>query len=533
MPATRSTRVLPALTIFLGSFLLFDVQPMLGRTLLPSFGGTAAVWVVCLCAYQVLLLAGYAYAHAMTRYSARAALHPAQSGRFSRFVQQKLHLALLALAVLWTLGFAFLRPALKACIGNSGQPALEVLFCVLVFAGLPYVLLASGSALVQAWVHRSESQADAGDAARTGTNVYRLYAISNLGSFCGLFFYPFVLEPYVSLTAQWFGFAVCLLVYAGFMAKVARGAVNSEQLAVSSKQLAVNSEQLAVSSKQLAVSSEQSTSHRTPNTDNCSLLTANCSLPTPPTAHCSLLTANCSLPTPPTAHCSLLTANCSLPTPPGANCSLLTAHCSLPTPWLWLLLPATSCFLLNAVTTHLSLDVMALPLLWVVLLGAFLASYVLGFGRHSAVWMKWGELLGAVCLVVLCFTLKSTGGMGILIPNLIFGIGLILFGCSFLHGWLYTLRPAGADLTRYYLFNALGGALGGTLASLVAPMVFRTVAEYPIALFLFIALAMFHAWFSRPETGAGRICDSAHPDDKLVYQRRAGFPARLAASGGL
>ena len=182
--------------VFSGSFLLFLIQPMLGRTLLPVFGGSAAVWTVCLAAYQVLLLAGYGYAHGV----AKLALPR----------QRRVHGGVLCAAAVWAAGFAALRPAVKAGFGGSAAPALEVLFCVLVFSGLPYVALAAGSTLVQAWLA----------AAPVKRNVFRLYSVSNLGSFAGLLAYPFVLEPFVSQSAQWWGVAAGLAAYAGLMARV-------------------------------------------------------------------------------------------------------------------------------------------------------------------------------------------------------------------------------------------------------------------------------------------------------------------------
>ena len=169
---------------------------MLGRTLLPVFGGSAAVWSVCLAAYQVLLLAGYAYAYGMAKHSWRT--------------QRCAHLSLLVAATLWALGIAASRSFLKGFFGTFPVPSLEVLFCVLVFVGLPYVLLASGSTLVQVWLARE-------NAAGSPQKVYRLYAVSNLGSLLGLLIYPFVMEPFVPLAVQWWGFAVCFAGYAAFV----------------------------------------------------------------------------------------------------------------------------------------------------------------------------------------------------------------------------------------------------------------------------------------------------------------------------
>ena len=216
---------LPVLAMFFGSFLLFGIQPMLGRTLLPPFGGTAAVWTVCLAAYQVLLLVGYGYAHMLAQRSART--------------QRRLHLGLLALAVVWTFGFAALRLLLKGHIGNSAAPSLEVLFCVILFVGLPYVLLSANSTLIQAWLARTEDGGQRTEVGKTkpagpeqssvlsprssdSRSVYKLYAVSNFGSLLGLLVYPFLLEPFVPLNVQWYGFAVCLLAYVLLLAFVAK-----------------------------------------------------------------------------------------------------------------------------------------------------------------------------------------------------------------------------------------------------------------------------------------------------------------------
>lgn len=204
--------LMPAVAVFSGSFLLFLIQPLLGRTLLPVFGGSAAVWSVCLAAYQALLLAGYAYAHGLARCSAST--------------QRRTHLALLGLSSVWAFGIAASRHSLKEVFGASAVPSLEVLVCVLVFVGLPYVLLASGSTLVQAWVAGDACAPERGPgrvgASGTG-GVYRLYAVSNLGSLTGLLAYPFAVEPFVPLTAQWWGFAACFAGYAAWVTRLLFG----------------------------------------------------------------------------------------------------------------------------------------------------------------------------------------------------------------------------------------------------------------------------------------------------------------------
>ncbi|MDR3221343.1 MAG: fused MFS/spermidine synthase [Candidatus Accumulibacter sp.] len=392
-----------ALVIFIGSFLIFSIQPMLGRTLMPSFGGTAAVWTVCLAAYQVLLLAGYGYAHII---AAKGAL-----------AQRRFHLALLCSSVAWTLAFAAMRHALRGRLGNSAVPSLEVLFCVMIFAGLPYVLLSANSSLVQAWLVKAPSPA-ATPGERPGKparDIYGLYAVSNLGSLLGLLVYPFILEPFVSLNGQWCGFSACLLVYTillGVLARLTRPGGGADRAA------AVRDE--GGMGTQTGVSSGH--------------------------------------------------AREANPLP-----------AALARPWLWFALPALSTFLFNATTTHLSLDVTPVPMLWVLLLSAFLLSYVIGF---STVGEK-GLILWAFLAVAASALSAAVGGRhgeAGFIPNLSAGLALVL-GCGVcLHAWLYRIRPDAAHLTRFYLGIASGGAFGGVCASLVAPVIFNHVWEYPLAL---------------------------------------------------
>ena len=187
--------------VFLGSFLLFGIQPMLGRLLLPGFGGSAAVWSVCLAAYQVLLLAGYFYAHGL-------------AGR-ARRTQWRWHSLALGAAAGWCVQAAWGWQHMRGRIGSSSLPSLEVLAHVVALIGLPYVVLASGTPLLQAWLARRE-----------GRGAYRLYAVSNLGSFLGLFCYPLVVEPFVPLAWQWRGFATGFGVYAVLVGALGWGVLN-------------------------------------------------------------------------------------------------------------------------------------------------------------------------------------------------------------------------------------------------------------------------------------------------------------------
>jgi len=181
-----------AATIFLSSFLLFMVQPLIARLILPWFGGTAAVWTTCMLFFQTVLLAGYAYAHAT-------------NARLAPRTQALLHTILLvvALALLPIAPREYWKP-----LGEE-EPVSYILLLLVATVGLPYFLLSATSPLLQAWFVR----------ARPGQDPYRLFAISNLASVLALVGYPFVVEPYLGNQQQvwiWSGlFAVFALLCAG------------------------------------------------------------------------------------------------------------------------------------------------------------------------------------------------------------------------------------------------------------------------------------------------------------------------------
>ena len=201
-------KALSCITIFWGAFLLFGVQPMVGSTLLPVFGGTAAVWTVCLASFQILLLVGYFYAHAVEGRASRGA---GTAGR--RRPRCAGHLALVFAGAAWAGVVAFNRSLVLGWAGDGSFPAAQSLLAVLLLVGLPYTLLSSNSSLVQAW------SVEDGDGRR---HVYRLYAVSNAGSFCGLLAYPLAIEPFMPLRLQWAAFAAGLAVYGVLLAWLAR-----------------------------------------------------------------------------------------------------------------------------------------------------------------------------------------------------------------------------------------------------------------------------------------------------------------------
>jgi spermidine synthase/MFS family permease len=163
--------MLHAAVIALSSFLLFLVQPLIARLILPWFGGGAAVWTTCMLFFQSLLLAGYAYAHAS---NARLLPRP----------QAILHVALLAAAAA-TLPIA---PSESLKPTGEEEPISAILLLLGATVGLPYLLLSATSPLVQAWFAR----------ARPGANPYRLFSLSNAASLAALIAYPSLVEPWLS-----------------------------------------------------------------------------------------------------------------------------------------------------------------------------------------------------------------------------------------------------------------------------------------------------------------------------------------------
>ena len=175
-----------AATIFLSSFLLFLVQPLIARLILPWFGGTAAVWTTCMLFFQTLLLAGYAYAHAT-------------NAKLAPRAQAVLHTALLGISLL------LLPIAPNDLWKPSGteEPISWILLVLTATVGLQYTLLASTSPLLQAWFAR----------ARPGADPYRLFAVSNLASLLALVGYPLLVEPLLGNREQVLGWSALYVLF--------------------------------------------------------------------------------------------------------------------------------------------------------------------------------------------------------------------------------------------------------------------------------------------------------------------------------
>ena len=355
-----------AATIFLSSFLLFLVQPLIARLILPWFGGSAAVWTTCMLFFQLLLLGGYAYAHGLGKLRGRA--------------QPVLHTVLLvaAIATLPVMPAEHWKPT------GDEQPVVRILLLLGATVGLPYFLLASTSPLIQAWFSR----------ARPSGNPYRLFALSNLASLIALLGYPFVVEPWLTAREQvdvWSWLFAAFAVVCAFVA------------------------------------------WRTPQA---------------------------------------APAQAAEAAAPMAGRDYVR----------WLALSATGSVMLLAVTNHLTQNVASVPLLWLVPLTLYLATFIIAFEGKG--WYQprllWPLVL--IALVAMAWLLLDIDyhynlalQLGVFLPGL-------FLACLFCHGELYRSRPAPRHLTTFYLLVSAGGALGGVLVAVVAPLVFSGYFELGAAL---------------------------------------------------
>src|SRR5271167_94121 len=189
-----------ACTIFLSAFLLFAIQPMIGKIILPWFGGSASVWSTCLLFFQACLLIGYLYSHCSKRY-----LKPRQ--------QALLHVALLVLSV----ALLPILPSPDWKPTHAGDPSGRILLLLAATIGLPYVLLSTTSPLLQAWYV----------AAKPGAVPYRLFALSNLGSLLALVSFPLLVEPLATTHTQAYGWSGIYVAFAVLCATLGWNAVRS------------------------------------------------------------------------------------------------------------------------------------------------------------------------------------------------------------------------------------------------------------------------------------------------------------------
>ena len=362
-------------TMFLSALLLFWIQLVVAKMLLPRLGGTPAVWNTCMLFFQVLLLAGYSYVLVTTAWiSARK--------------QAVLQISLLLLSSLYlpiTLAGDF------ASVAAGNNPALWLFGYLLSSIGLPIFVISTTSPLLQKWFTRTDHPA--------ANDPYFLFAVSNAGSLVGLLSYPFLLEPNLNLSFQnrlWVVIYVVFSILSLACVLVLWRAPRSGKVEVAVEQ---------------------------------------------------------------------------------------EARPALKRRLYWVLLAFIPASLLFGVTTYITTEIAPTPLLWTIPLALYLVTFILAFARRNFASERpasyaLGGLALLLTLVLAANATQPTAVIVLLHLAFFFVAGLLS------HQKLASDRPSATRLPEFYLCVAIGGMLGGLFNTLIAPIVFNTIVEYPLVVVL-------------------------------------------------
>ena len=376
-----------ALSLFVSAALLFWIEPMFAKMILPNLGGTPSVWNVCLAFYQMVLLAGYVYAHVTPKWLGLRR-------------QAILHVGLLLLVLLtFPIGLSE-----RWTTPIAANPIPWMFWLLFLSVGLPFFIISTTAPLLQMWFTRTGHP--------SAKDPYFLYSASNLGSMVALLGYPFLVEPLFSLADQAKFWAVCYVLLAGLISACAMVV-------------------LRVS----GVKTQVINSGGAPAPEDEPLVADSLGGP------------------------------------------------KVPQRMRWVLLAFAPSSLLLGVTSYISTDIAAVPLLWIIPLALYLITFILVFAPRSLLphsLMLRVQPYFLLPLVILFFWgLKP-------VPLSLIPVHLLAFFVTAMvcHGELAKTRPPTNRLTEFYLWLSVGGVLGGLFNALVAPMVFDTLTEYPLVIAL-------------------------------------------------
>ena len=361
-------------TMFLSALLLFWVQLITAKMLLPRLGGTPAVWTTCMLFFQVLLLAGYSYVLVTTAW-----IGPRK--------QATLHLALLLLSLL----FLPLASGSLPSISERSNPALWLFAHLLTVLGLPIFLISTTSPLLQKWFTRTGHTA--------ANDPYFLFSISNAGSLLALLSYPLILEPTLSLSTQ---NRLWMVAYVTFL----------------------------------------------------------------------VLTLGCVF----VLWRSLRTAAPVLRDDPAPRIPHKRRL-------YWILLAFIPSSLLFGVTNYITTEIAPTPLLWTIPLALYLVTFVLAFAGRNLL----PERIASIALAGLALLLTLVVAANATEPTtaiVLLHLCFFFVAATVCHNKLAADRPAAARLAEFYLCVAVGGMLGGLFNTLIAPVAFKTIVEYPLVIVL-------------------------------------------------
>jgi hypothetical protein len=472
-----------ALTLFLSATLLFLVEPMVGKMILPLLGGTPAVWNTCMVFFQAVLLAGYAYAHASTAW-----LGPRK--------QAALHLAILVIPL-----FFFPLGINRALLASGEEnPVFPLLLMLVTGVGVPLFVVCTSAPLLQRWFSATSHPA--------AHDPYFLYGASNLGSMLALLGYPALVEPLLRLRQQTWWWAIGYVLLALLAAVCAAFLWRSPPAAVAT-------EPESKPSPPTGIRTAPANSKRHRKGKHADKVTV-----TPPES-------------PPDAGEELEEAQ------------TLSDEVTALRRLRWVLLAVVPSSLMLGATTFITTDIAAIPLLWVLPLALYLLSFIVVFATvrlqniflallgtavgMGLAWYLWRlpdksslELfqrtgpvaavkgLGvaiAVAGLLSWFALRARGNalhrtMVLVMPLVVlllvffmlaefkpwvaYSIALhlaALFVVAMVcHGELARDRPGTRHLTEYFLWMSVGGVVGGLFNALFAPLAFNAIVEYPLAL---------------------------------------------------
>ena len=423
-----------SITLFLSAALLFWVQPLIAKMLLPWLGGAPAVWNTCVVFFQALLLGAYAYAHFLS-----TRVKPAR--------QVRAHLFLMILAAL-TLPIGVSEKRIQS-LSPETNPFAWLLCALFLGVGLPFLVVGSTGPLLQKWFSQT-GHARAED-------PYFLYGAGNLGSLFALLGYPVLLEPNLRLREQswlWAGgycaLAICILGCGSWVLRSGLGRVEAKN---------EEPEKSGGDPRPMAGTGGRNPVRRASDPG------------------------------------SVACPGVSLASPRRQRLR-------------WVAYAFVPSSLMLGVTSYLGTDIASIPLLWIVPLSIYLLSFILVFARRQIlpiVAVRW--LLPMVALGAL-FQILTRGthpAWTVMLIHLLF----LFLAAMVCHGRLAAERPAAEDLTRFYFWMSLGGVLGGAFNALVAPNLFPTVIEYPLAIVLACLLQPARqSWKAKP---ARRALDLALP----------------------
>ncbi len=368
---SRRYVVLYSVTLLLSASLLFVVQPMFSKMILPLLGGTPQVWNTAMLFFQLLLLGGYAYAHITTKF-------------LDIRKQGILHMSILLLFFL----------VLPIVIPDGWVPPIDrdptlwQLSLMAITIGGPFFVLSGSAPMLQRWFSNTDH--------KDAHNPYFLYGASNLGSMTALLAYPVIIEPSLTLGQQsqyWMYGYICLLLLVLLCVRLAwKKSVNTSK------------ERLDIKMKT--------------------------------------------------------------------------------TTWVqrgkWLLLAFIPSSLMLGVTTYITTDVASVPLLWIIPLALYVATFIIVFARRPLISEENATNFFAYLLVFMLIYMMLAGSNGIIFVP--FHLVLFFFGALVCHMALSSSRPNAENLTEFYLIMSMGGALGGVFNALIAPNLFIIPIEYALVL---------------------------------------------------